>query len=70
MREAVTTSVSFLEMAMREGWNQTDCEDVVKSLAEDLGIDGDKTKRRALIKSMRDYYGKQVVRKRLWRKSK
>ena len=70
VREAIRSSVSFLETAMQEGWNRADCEDVVKSLAEDLGISRNKRKRRALVKSLRAYYGKQVVRKRLWSRSR
>jgi hypothetical protein len=70
LRVAITASVSFLEAAMCGNWNRTDCEDVVKSLAEDLGITEDRAKRRAMVKSLRAHYGKHVVRKSLWSRKK
>ena len=66
LRDAVRRSVSFLEEGMRQGWNTPDCEEVVRSVCEDLGVDG-KRARRAFVGALVQHYGTKL---RPWKKKK
>lgn len=69
INEAIQCSVVFLENSMKQGWNRSDCLDVIRSLASDLGLERSKH-RRQLVNSLFSEYGESIIDHYPWKGKK
>jgi len=70
LQEAIRQSVCFLEVAMRNGWNESDSKDVIRSLADDLNVVREKEREHFLCTLQAAYGAIGGLKTYPWKKKK